>query len=425
MTQQLSINVPDSVLNECGPPNRVFRYRNNPGVKLLMGVSFLVGTVLVGFAGLLLFVYHTSESTEVIQTTAAIVGIHAVCGVIATVGVLMLSWPFRQSRRGREGFAAYPDMLVHFGPDQLRKIPYSEIGEIAGRESGALTIRFHNGESFSISKRLPAVRKLATMIQESISPRTLQVVIDELAADRIVAFGSLGAKVAGVVYQGREVEWDAIDRFDVEPGRRITVYLKQQDGRSKRAFAIAESRLRDPELFLELLNNLSPRLVRPVERSGGRKAAPAVADPPQPRARQTGLARQIESPAMQADIPATPAETDATRPAVRTTQSRDNLERVPSEAAGAGRYQLLIYGGLLLLSCLYLNHVFGELESGVTESVRIWWGFALLYNSVGPTATLAIVGVAGVILSVFGINNALIPSDRESAAGALEHPVTG
>ncbi|HUP50558.1 MAG TPA: hypothetical protein VNA04_17415 [Thermoanaerobaculia bacterium] len=63
-----------------------------------------------------------------------------------------------------------------------------------------------------------------------------------------------------------------------------------------------------------------------------------------------------------------------------------------------------LVGGLALLWCAYYLHgVFGELESGARESVRVWWGVAILYNLMGATVTVALVGFLGAIMTFVGM----------------------
>lgn len=51
----------------------------------------------------------------------------------------------------------------------------------------------------------------------------------------------------------------------------------------------------------------------------------------------------------------------------------------------------------------YLHGAFAELASGQRESMRVWWGIALLYNTFGPAVTVGLVGLVGAALTWTGM----------------------
>ncbi|HVS31563.1 MAG TPA: hypothetical protein VMS98_08910 [Thermoanaerobaculia bacterium] len=65
-------------------------------------------------------------------------------------------------------------------------------------------------------------------------------------------------------------------------------------------------------------------------------------------------------------------------------------------------------GGLFLLGCAYFLHgAFVELASGQRESIRVWWGIALLYKSLGPGITVTLVGCVGAGMTWTGLRRLL------------------
>jgi hypothetical protein len=71
---------------------------------------------------------------------------------------------------------------------------------------------------------------------------------------------------------------------------------------------------------------------------------------------------------------------------------------------------------VLIAAAFLLNNYFAELASGERESVRVWAGFALLYNTLGPTLTVWVTGLGGVVLTAVGIMRGLAaPSDENPA----------
>lgn len=386
MTNQQSIDAPNAVIEEYGPPERVFRYQRKLWVTLLMVASILLGMGLIGFSSLLLLVFHTSDSSEMRRTTVAIASIYIFCGLVTGPGLLMLYWPYRVLRKGREGFATYVDALVHFRGRRLKQVPFTDVADVIVPESGRgrTTIQLRNGEHLSIPKRLPGAGELAELITKSTKQRTLQDVVTVLSAKQSVDFGLLSADVTGLTYQGVRTDWNSLDRIEVEPGSCMTVFQRQDDGTSNAAFAVSEANIQDQPLLMELLGNLSPNLVQTVQRQ------------PEPK--------QTEQTAV-----AAPA-----RPRVSIKEAVVKAGSNEAAEENLARFQLLAYGLLLLLSCFYLNHVFAQLASGEADSVRLWWGFVLLYNTVGPTLTVAISGFVGVILTVMGVNNAFFQTETES-----------
>ena len=132
-------------------------------------------------------------------------------------------------------------MLVHFCGRRIRKIACTDIAEVTIPETGRVNsiVRLRNGERLSIPKRLPAARELAALIEKSTRQRTLKDVVDVLSAKQSVDFGLLATDVSGITYQGTRVDWNSIDRIEVEPGSRLTVFqrnpviMEKQDGCSE------------------------------------------------------------------------------------------------------------------------------------------------------------------------------------------------
>ncbi|MEZ6062942.1 MAG: hypothetical protein R3C19_21565 [Planctomycetaceae bacterium] len=77
------------------------------------------------------------------------------------------------------------------------------------------------------------------------------------------------------------------------------------------------------------------------------------------------------------------------------------------EAKDSSSWEILCGGIFLLVASAYLVHVFGQLESGERESARLWWVFALLYNTFGSTLTIGLTTLAGVVMTFFGLNDVL------------------
>ena len=63
----------------------------------------------------------------------------------------------------------------------------------------------------------------------------------------------------------------------------------------------------------------------------------------------------------------------------------------------------IVVGAIFLGGAYWLYGVFYELQTGVRESVQIHWLIAILYNSLGPTLSLLIMVLIGILAIVFGI----------------------
>ena len=62
----------------------------------------------------------------------------------------------------------------------------------------------------------------------------------------------------------------------------------------------------------------------------------------------------------------------------------------------------MVIGLIFLGGAFWLYIIFSELQTGARESFRIHWLIAFLYNSLGPTLTLLIMGLLGIIIFGFG-----------------------
>ena len=71
----------------------------------------------------------------------------------------------------------------------------------------------------------------------------------------------------------------------------------------------------------------------------------------------------------------------------------------------------ILMGAVLIALAFWMNSTFTALETGLRESVRMNWMFALLYKNLGHFWTVAITGTAGAIAVLVGLRQLL--SERE------------
>jgi len=87
------------------------------------------------------------------------------------------------------------------------------------------------------------------------------------------------------------------------------------------------------------------------------------------------------------------------RPLPRSKLEREGAAEDPMDAPW-----FALASGLLVLWFAYSLHGdFGDLASGARESVRVWWLIAWLYKHLGPDITVAMVGLAGALLTWSGL----------------------
>jgi hypothetical protein len=88
------------------------------------------------------------------------------------------------------------------------------------------------------------------------------------------------------------------------------------------------------------------------------------------------------------------------------SQLEQSVAETKDDLADSPWFMLL--GGLVLFgAAFYLHGAFGELASGERESVRVWWGIAVLYNTLGPAITVALVGIVGAVVTWSGLRRLL------------------
>ena len=87
--------------------------------------------------------------------------------------------------------------------------------------------------------------------------------------------------------------------------------------------------------------------------------------------------------------------------------SRLEREIAHPEAEPDSPWKTLVSGLFLVGVAILLHQTFAELESGARESVRVWWVIAVLYYTVGPGITVALVGLFGGIATLAGLRRLL------------------
>ncbi len=378
---------PTRLVAEFGPPLRLFRRGYSAGAIAVLATLLVFGLGLLGLGGLLLLVYHAYPAPNMPRDTLAQVILHTLCAMIMCPGMLLLYFARRMVRKRREGVAIYPERLVRFSSRELQPICFADVAEVIVPENGrgATRVLLRNGEAIALPRKLPNETELRSLIQGSIRHRSLQDVIELLAARQAVDFGPLQVDSTGLRCRDARVAWSDVERIEVEPGRRLTVMQRQAAGPPQPAINLAEDALRDRAVLMELFANLSPGLVHNIQQ-----------EPARPTVEPAHSLTEIRSMVAERKIA-------ADDPAAATEEFRE-------------RYQTLIFGVLLLVSCFYLNHVLGQLDRGEVERVRLWWGFGLLYEIFGRILTVAICGIGGVILTVMGVNTAFLRSQAADAA---------
>jgi MFS family permease len=384
---------PKRLVAEFGPPLRLFRRGYSAGAIAAIATLVAFGLGLLGFGGLLLLVYHAWPSPDMPRDTLAQVILHTLCAMIMGPGLLLLYFAHRMVRKRREGVAVYPERLVCFSARKLQPVCFADVAEVIPPEKarGTTRVLLRNGEAIALPRKLPNEPELRSLIQGSIRHRSLQDVIELLAVHQAVDFGPLQVDSTGLRCRDARVAWSEVERIEVEPGRRLTVLQRQAAGPSQPAINLADSALRDRAVLMELFANLSPGLVHTIHQE---PAGPTV----EPARSLTEIPSMVAERKIATDDPA-----------AATEEFRE-------------RYQTLIFGVLLLVSCFYLNHVLGQLDRGEIEKVRLWWLFGLLYEIFGRILTVAICGIGGVILTVMGVNTAFLRSESADAAPPIGTP---
>jgi hypothetical protein len=327
---------------EFGPPLRLFRRGYSAGAIAALATLVVFGLGLLGFGGLLLLVYHAYPSPNMPRDTLAQVILHTLCTMIMGPGMLLLYFAHRMVRKRREGVAVYPERLVYFRSRQLQPICFADVAEVIVPENarGATRVLLRNGEAIGLPRKLPNAPELLSLIQGSIRHRTLQDVVELLAAHQAVDFGPLQIDSTGLRCRDARVAWSDVERIEVEPGRRLTVMQRQTAGPPQPAINLTDGALRDRAVLMELFANLSPGLVHTIQQ-----------EPAKPTVESAHSLTEIRSMVAELKIA-------ADDPAAATEQFRE-------------RYQTLLFGVLLLISCFYLNHVLGQLDRGEVERVRL------------------------------------------------------
>jgi hypothetical protein len=387
MSDPVVVAAPKRLVDEFGPPLRLFRRGFSTGVIAAIATLAVLGVGLLLLSGLLLLLYHAYPAPDMPRDTLSQVILHTLCLIFMGPGILFLYFARRMVRKRREGVAVYPERLVHFRSRKLRPIAFADIAEVIAPENGRGTTRvlLRNGDVIALPRKLPHEPELRSLIQDSIRHLTLQDVAQLLSARQAVDFGPLQLDSTGLRCRDAHVAWSDVERIAIDPGKRLSVMQRQEAGPPRLAIHVADNAIRDRAILMELFANLTPGLVHTIQ--------------PKP------IKPNVESERPLMEI----------RPAVAERKIAA-ADQAPATEELRQRYQTLCFGVLLLVSCFLLNGVLEPLERGEVESVRVWWLFALLYEIFGRVLTVAICGIAGVILTVMGVNTAFLRSPSTATA---------
>ena len=365
---------------ELGEPESVFVLRNTTGNKLFAGVMAFVGVVCL-FLVLCVLVALGSPKIQGDPTKTNVA--YGVIGVFGLVGIGLLWSAISKLRVPPKGFAVYPDMLVAFVGDQWQRIRWRDVRNFhpptpLGRD-GYLTLQ--DGTHVPVSNELPHVAELRTAIESSMERDGLRGIVETLVSRKSVAFGALSLHHDGLQSQGKTLPWNQLARLEFLPdGTMDVLTVPDPDGQPWATVEI--DAITNRTMFFELVQNLAPTA---VPKAYDQELAILAAH------RNRPTAAPQEEPWSAA---AMPEEEFA-------TQEDDHTH-------GEGfRGDKLLYGGILIVASFYLNWQLGELESGNVESIRVWWGFALLYEFFGKQLTVTICGLGGMILCGWGASDLL------------------